>query len=679
MAIRARADRLARSARFFVLSLLAVPALLLVSGCRAGPPPPAAVTVIASPSAVASPTPSPTPPPPFSVFFASDRGGQAGIYRLAADGQARLVTTNPGGAWDPAVHLAARGGARLAVTTYAENNGDIALVGAAGGRPTPLVTNPADDYQAAWSPDGTQIAFVSERDGGQDLYLVRPDRPGEEVRLTAGSGLRRHRHPAWPPDGRALIFAGVDTNGVEELYRLDLAEGSLTTLTAWPLKATMPAVSPTGDVAFIGWEDSPTRTLSLLPSAGGPPRTLLTADHWIGQPAWSADGEWLLFTAWQEPEGGHDLYAIPAAGGEPQRLTAGAAWDDVAAALPGAVGAMPPRERPVAPAPLAPGPTAPALGFNIADLNNAFLIRDLGGRWVKGFVDWARTEPVRGEYDWRDADNTARGAESAGLALFLRLHNAPVWSHPGREAPSTPPDDPADFARFAAAVAARYRGRVVAYELWNEPNLAFEWGNASPDPDGYVALLRTAYPAIKAADPNVTVVVGALSSTAGGSAAAMGDLEYLAGMYAAGAARGVTHDAIATHPYGFGRPPAAAADGGLGLRHVEAQRAMMAAAGDESPLWITETGWPSKAPAWDLGEHAAWALDLTTQAAFYSALPATVAAEWPFVAALFPFNLDFSTVAWYPASEQMRAYALLNPDGSPRPAYTALRRALRGR
>lgn len=319
------------------------------------------------------------------------------------------------------------------------------------------------------------------------------------------------------------------------------------------------------------------------------------------------------------------------------------------------------------------------VGFNLANLDHAFLIHDLGGTWLKGFVDWARTEPGPGNYNWLDADNTVRAAEAAGLRLFLRIHNAPIWSHPGREAPNTPPDEPERFAQFAAAVAQRYRGRVAAYELWNEPNLAFEWGGASPDPAGYVRLLQAAYPAIKAADPNATVVVGALSSTSEGSDVSMGDLRFLEAMYAAGAARGVTHDAVATHPYGFARSPSAPAEFGLGLARVEEQRAVMVAAGDEaSPLWITETGWPVQTPGWDLGEHAPWTLDYATQAAYYAELPEVVATKWPFVAALFPFNLDFSTVDWYPAGEQMRAYALLNPDGSPRPAYTALKRALPG-
>jgi hypothetical protein len=51
--------------------------------------------------------------------------------------------------------------------------------------------------------------------------------------------------------------------------------------------------------------------------------------------------------------------------------------------------------------------------------------------------------------------------------------------------------------------------------------------------------------------------------------------------------------------------------------------------------------------------------------------------DYPFVDAIFIFNLDFSTVPWYTASEPMRWYAILNPDRTPRPAYTDLRREIR--
>ena len=53
--------------------------------------------------------------------------------------------------------------------------------------------------------------------------------------------------------------------------------------------------------------------------------------------------------------------------------------------------------------------------------------------------------------------------------------------------------------------------------------------------------------------------------------------------------------------------------------------------------------------------------------------------DWPFVEAIFLFNLDFSTVPWYTASEPMRWYAILNPDRTPRPAYITLRQSMRAR
>ena len=58
-----------------------------------------------------------------------------------------------------------------------------------------------------------------------------------------------------------------------------------------------------------------------------------------------------------------------------------------------------------------------------------------------------------------------------------------------------------DFGDFCGALADRYRGRIGAYQIWNEPNLSREWGDEAPDPAGYTALLRVCYQAIKAVDP----------------------------------------------------------------------------------------------------------------------------------------------------------------------------------
>jgi hypothetical protein len=105
----------------------------------------------------------------------------------------------------------------------------------------------------------------------------------------------------------------------------------------------------------------------------------------------------------------------------------------------------------------------------------------------------------------------------------------------------------------------------------------------------------------------------------------------------------------------------------------------MQANGDsDTPIWITETGWVLQ-NSWDLDEHEAIGVTQEQQAEYLVQAYAKVQGEWPFVQALFLFNLDFSTVPWYPAAEPMRWYSILNPDRTPRPAYTALRQAMRTR
>jgi polysaccharide biosynthesis protein PslG len=64
----------------------------------------------------------------------------------------------------------------------------------------------------------------------------------------------------------------------------------------------------------------------------------------------------------------------------------------------------------------------------------------------------------------------------------------------------------------AGLAAQRYAGKVGAYEIWNEPNAAPYYG-PQPDPAGYTELLKAAYPAIKAADPDATVIGGVVGST----------------------------------------------------------------------------------------------------------------------------------------------------------------------
>lgn len=647
----------------FLVVLLA----LLMSACRS--------EVASSPPTVlpptASPSPTPSPPAPFTLLFSSDRDGAGGVYALdAANGEPRLIFTDAAGVWDP---TPSPDGRRLILTDYSRENGDLVLMTREGLLMSRLTTHPADEYWPAWSPDGRWVAFVSERDGGQDLYLL--DVPAclggacRPQRLTADSPLWRHRYPAWSPDG-TLVFAGLGHDGLEELYRLDVATGAMTPLTAWPFKASQPAVAPDGTIAAIVWQEAPTYSLALIPPEGGTPRLLFTSAAWLGAPAWTPDGRAVLFTMWNGAS--HDVYLLPREGGVPQQLTTAWTWDDTPVAVSG--GSVIPVERPSEPL---PPPTRRVMwGANVADLSNAYLLHDLGFTWMKGFADWNRAEPEQGVFVWRDIENTVQAAEQAGLRLLLRVHNTPEWARPAETPPNTPPTDMAHVADFMTTLATRYGARVAAYEIWNEPNLAFEWGNQWPEPARYAEMVQQAQQGLQRAQSDALLVAGAVAVSGDGSDLAVGDLDFLRAFYAAGA-RG-TFDRLSTHPYGFGQPPELPPEMGLGLRRAEEARALMEAVGDaETPMWLTEMGWVLDAPAWDLGEHEHGVVPRDVQARYWCDAIVFIDREWPWAEAAFLFNLDFSVVPWYPAGEQMRWYALLNPDRSPRPAYSAIRRCMR--
>ena len=91
-----------------------------------------------------------------------------------------------------------------------------------------LTTHRANDLRPRWSPDGTRVAFHSDLEGANDVYVVNAD----------GTNLRRITDhpgedfdPAWMPDGR-LLFAS-DRDGDQNIWMLDLETGALRQLTSY--------------------------------------------------------------------------------------------------------------------------------------------------------------------------------------------------------------------------------------------------------------------------------------------------------------------------------------------------------------------------------------------------------------------------------------------------------------
>jgi len=297
---------------------------------------------------------------------------------------------------------------------------------------------------------------------------------------------------------------------------------------------------------------------------------------------------------------------------------------------------------------------------------------EAGFTHVVQFIHWREVEPTKGWYDWPLLDDLVSRITRAGLRPVLRLDQQPAWSRRDRRTDAAPPDDPGDLADFLQAVAARYGTAIAGYVVWNEPNLASEWGGAAPEPARYADLLTAAYLGAKTANPGVTIVSAGLATNGEppGSALALDDRLYLDALYAAGAAP--YFDALGAHPYGFRYAPDDTSDpNGFAFGRVVALREIMVRRGDSAkPVWAVEAGWLLDNP-YDLGPYNWMKVPATYQAAYLTRAIQKAYWEWPWFGLFTIWNLNMSH--YDPPTSERYWFSLLNPDYSSRLAYTALK------
>lgn len=211
-------------------------------------------------------------------------------------------------------------------------------------------------------------------------------------------------------------------------------------------------------------------------------------------------------------------------------------------------------------------------------------IRDLGVTDLRLAVPWLYIQPTATTYDWVQMDNVINTAHSMGFTITGAITGNPAWDGP---LISGAPD-PTAYANFAAEVAERYGSQISSYEIWNEPNGVIFYSPVSAET--YTTVLQAAYTAIKAVDPDATVLAGALGATTTIAGLSVSPQEFLEQMYASGA-HGY-FDAVSYHPYHYTLPFSA----GLGvtnspLEQVQALNAIMAANGDgDLKIRATEYG-----------------------------------------------------------------------------------------
>jgi uncharacterized repeat protein (TIGR01451 family) len=313
-------------------------------------------------------------------------------------------------------------------------------------------------------------------------------------------------------------------------------------------------------------------------------------------------------------------------------------------------------------------------------------VQDLGMTWVKQQVRWAQIEGTQGNYGWAGLDHIVDTYRAAGFEVLLSVTAAPDWARPGKP-PDGPPDDYQHFYTFMGVMAEHFEGRVRAYEIWNEPNLKREWNEELISAWNYTRLLRGAYQAIKAADPQAIVVSAGLNPTGlSDNVNAVDDREYLQRLYTAGFE--YYCDAIGAHPYGFANPPDVYYTGGdydpnrgwddhpsfFFRNTMEDYYLIMLGNGDgHKRVWATEFGWPTVDGMFVLPNPGLeYQRDITEgQQAEYIVRAFEWSRDWGHAGVMLLWNLNYWAAAG-PYSE-MAKYSLLRADWSPRQAYVAVR------
>ncbi len=313
------------------------------------------------------------------------------------------------------------------------------------------------------------------------------------------------------------------------------------------------------------------------------------------------------------------------------------------------------------------------------------MIRDGGYGYIRQIFGWYEIEPQPGVYvdasgrsTWEKYDRIVDEATAHGLQIIARLEKPPAWARVDQPNPEVdgPPDQLSDYANFVEQVVTRYRGRLTYIQIWNEPNLAGEWGAKPIDPREYVRLLAAGAEAARRANPEVVILLAGLAPTDQTGPENLSDLLFLQRVYDLGGA--ASFDIVAVMVYGYGYSPSdRRTDFGRNnfSRPVQTREIMLRNGDADTPVWAVEYGWVALPDDWE-GQPSPWGEPVSAeqQAEYLVQGYLRAQREWPWmgVMAVWTFRFPHPPDAPDQVGNPTRGFALVEHDFTPRPAYLML-------
>ncbi len=250
--------------------------------------------------------------------------GELDIYSALPDGSGlRRVTSMAGAEREPSY---SPGGTKIAFVNDRDGDHEIYVKNLATGRTSRLTDNGTPDLSPTWSPSGRKIAFASLRGGDFEIYKMNASDGSNKRRLTPTDDDYSDTRPAWSPEGRRIAFVRSDPNFDQGAYALDIwamdaADGSnARNLSRTPSGAceSNPDWSPDGaqiaydrgsceDSFFTIWKMDADGSNQQELTNGGP------VENGDSEPAWSPDGRKIVF----DRDG--DVWKMDASDGSNQR------------------------------------------------------------------------------------------------------------------------------------------------------------------------------------------------------------------------------------------------------------------------------------------------------------------------------------------------------------------------
>ncbi len=379
-----------------------------------------------------------------------------------------------------------------------------------------------------------------------------------------------------------------------------------------------------------------------------------------------------------------------------------------------------PSNRPI---PWAGGPSLGVNAYNIqfepdpANVTRTLeMARDLGAGYVRLQLPWEDVEiAAKGDFvdhrhqpersAWEKYDFIMDETRRLGLEPVVRIDRPPAWARTAsittpkfqaglqENGDSTgPPDNYADYADFVGAVATRYRGKVRFIQIWNEPNLSYEWNWVLPEPERFTELLRLAATAARAANPDIVILFPSLSPTDGlePRKAPMSELEYLDRVYAAGGAP--FFDIMSAQAYGLGQPPdehryiflrgrsnwnwGRPIDTRIDVSRVVLLREVMERHDDAGKaVWISEFGYNSAPESIPEPARSNWGRPVSEElkGEYLIGQMERARKEWPWIGVMNLWFLRWGGYREADPADPTPYFALVDRDFQPLPAYLRLK------